>query len=98
MTIAKKRYDGAPSDHLAIVLKLKRINNIDTRKKPDKLAKNREPITTTSIDYNILRKNDAEKFKQQIRDFANNKHEDADTESTYANIYEEPASFFLRML
>jgi hypothetical protein len=96
MTVAKKRYDGAPSDHLAIVLKLKRINNIDTRKKSGKSTKNRKPTTKTIIDYSILRKDDAEKFKQEIREFANNnKHEDSDAVNTYANIYEEPPAELL---
>jgi hypothetical protein len=75
VTDARKRYDGAPSDHLAVMLKLKRVNKIDTRRKSIKEDKNKTTTTTTIIDYNILRKNDAEKFKSEIKRFANNNNE-----------------------
>jgi hypothetical protein len=99
MTDARKRYDGAPdSDHLAITIKLKRMNKLDTKKKNSR--ENLELKTHKKIDYNILRKNDAKEFKLSITDFIKNNEQEKREESEGSNLennhpYGESASELL---
>ena len=68
----KRKFDGAPSDHAAVMIDFKLISSPILKTKNQEKGKKADPIPKKKIDNNILRNKELPNFKKRVEEFFEN--------------------------